>query len=72
MQFRESFRNGLDAANRVAASSQLSDGEQSAAQAAVDAYGSEGDDNGVIVGVQNGNGATTLLNDNDTFRSNLG
>lgn len=72
LQFREDFRNGLDAADEAAGSSQLSDDEQSAAQAGVDAYGTEGDGNGVTVGVQGGNGATTLLNDNDTFSVKFG
>jgi len=38
----------------------------------VDAFGTEGDGNGVSVGVQSGNGATTILNDNDTFSVEIG
>ena len=69
---RDAFRNALDTANEAAGSATLSDDEQSAAQAAVDAYGTEVDSNGVTVGSQSGYGATTLLNDNDTFSVKFG
>ncbi len=72
LAFREAFRNALDAANEAAGSSQLSEDLQSAAQAAVDAYGTETDSNGVIVGTEKGNGTTTLLNDNEIFSVNFG
>ncbi len=50
LNFRDKFRNALESADEGAGSSTLSDDQQSAAQAAVDAYGTEGDSNGVFVG----------------------
>jgi RHS repeat-associated protein len=68
LDFRDEFRDALDSANEAAGSSTLSDDQQSAAQAGVDAYGTENDSNGVIVGSNKGGfGATTLLNNNDTL-----
>ncbi len=57
----------MDSADEAAGSSALSDDQQSAAQAGVNAYGTENDSNGVIVGsYKSGFAATTLLNNNDS------
>jgi len=67
LNFRDEFRNALDSADEAAGSSTLSDDQQSAAQAGVDAYGKEGDSTGVTVGFQSGHGGSTILNNNDTI-----
>ena len=72
LNFRDQFRNALDSADEAAGNSALSDDQQSAAQAAVNAYGSEGDNNGVTVGRQDGHGASTLLNNDDTISVKFG
>ena len=72
LNFRDRFRSGLDSADEAAGSSTLTDDEQSAAQAAVNVYGTEGDGNGVTVGTQSGHGASTILNDNDTISVKFG
>jgi hypothetical protein len=72
LDFRNDFRNALDAANEAAGSSTLTDDEQADAQAGVDAYGTEGDGNGVNVGTESGYGGSTILNDNDTFSVKFG
>src|SRR6266481_2074032 len=72
LNFRDQFRSGLDSADEAAGSSALSDDQQSAAQAAVNAYGTEGDGNGVTVGTQSGHGGSTILNDNDTISVKFG
>jgi RHS repeat-associated protein len=72
LAFRQQFRDALDAANEAAGNSTLSDSQQSAAQAAVNAYGSENDGNGVTVGKQSGHGASTLLNNDDTISVKFG
>ena len=59
--------------NEAAGSPMLSEDQQSAAQAAVDAYGSENDSNGVTVGLGGkGYGATTLLKNDDTISVTFG
>jgi RHS repeat-associated protein len=72
LNFRNDFRTALDAADEAAGSPLLSDDEQAAAQSGVDAYGTEGDGNGVNVGIDSTSGASTILNDNDTFSVKFG
>jgi RHS repeat-associated protein len=72
LNFRDRFRSGLDSADEAAGNSKLSDDQQSAAQGAVNAYGTENDGNGVTVGTQNGHGATTILNNDDTISVKFG
>lgn len=72
LYFRAEFRAARDSADEAAGSSTLSDDQQSAAQTAVDSYGSEGDGNGVLVGIENGHGASTILNDDDTISVKFG
>jgi hypothetical protein len=70
LKFRAKFRSGLEAAGEAADAS-----GQSAAQGAVAAYGSENDQNGVLVGVARsdvpGSSARTLLNADDTVSVNF-
>ena len=72
LNFRDQFRSGLDSADEAAGSSTLSDDQQSAAQAAVNSYGTEGDENGVTVGTESGHGGSTTLSDNDTISVKFG
>jgi RHS repeat-associated protein len=60
LKFRQRFRAGLGAARGAEESSSLSQDQQSAVRAAVDAYGTEGDFNGVSVGSQAGYGGSTV------------
>jgi YD repeat-containing protein len=72
LSFRDVFRSALDSADAAAGSPTLSDDQRSAAQAALGAYGTENDDNGVTVGIQRGHGGSTVLNDNDTISVKFG
>lgn len=72
LDFRVQFRNAFDDAEEAMGSSLLSDAQQSAAVAAVSAYGTEGDDNGVTVGIESGHGASTLLNNDDSISVKFG
>jgi RHS repeat-associated protein len=72
LQFRQRFRDALEAADDAAGSQKLTDGQSAAVQAAVDAYGEENDDNGVKVGIQLGYGGSTVINNDDTVSVTLG
>jgi hypothetical protein len=70
LEFRQRFRAALGAADDAADSNTLSADRQQQVQESVDAYGTENDGNGVIVGVRNnvrGSKAYTRLNEDDTI-----
>jgi hypothetical protein len=67
MKFRKKFRDGLAAAQAAA-----DDSGSQMVEDAVDAYGTENDSNGVLVGVQSGHGGVAILNDNDTISVKIG
>ena len=72
LQFRSDFRSALASASVAGNSSVLSQSQQNAVSAAVAAYGSEGDGNGVTVGREQGHGADTLLMKDDTISVKFG
>jgi RHS repeat-associated protein len=70
LKFRERFRNALATAAQAATSNELNQEQQAQVRESVNAYGSENDNNGVIVGVRAnapGSAATARVNENDTI-----
>ena len=72
LKFRQHFRAAKAGAAAAEGSDALSSGQRAALTSAVNAYGSEGDNNGVSVNLGAGHEATTLLNNDDTISVTLG